>query len=700
MRRIPITEELLTGEARIVRQAGTEAVEARKPDAEVVGADVRGAEDVCLRLGREGAGLDVTWLGDVPERYLVFWLEAETEHSVPLWLQVYSKREESGEAVFDIRFGVLPGVRTGICLDLNWLDAHVLFPETCPGQLKLVCHGRRVEREEIERIELVTLPLDADIRMRWSDLCLTEEYPEAQIPVDGSGLPDACLVDELGQSRRKEWGSKLHGVEELRRMLLAQEQEVTDGYPFADWSAYGGWKKKRLTEGSGFFSRKKEDGRWWLVDPEGYAFFSMGPDCVVARSDCRIDGVEKWMEWLPDREDPAYGAMYREQAGWPQGDVRRRTCTLFSFEQANLYRAFGEDWYGKWKRMIPGQLRKYGMNTLGNWSDEKLLGTTGTPYVTSLPHFPGTEQTIFRDFPDVFSEEYRRNARKSARALEARKDDPLMIGYFLRNEPAWAFVDHLVLADEVLYNPAQTACRRELIRTLAKKYGEIGRLNDAWNSSFASFEDLKGSLAHVSERTEASCRDMHEFSRRMMEEYVGVPARACREVDQNHMILGMRWAWISDPDVICGWENFDVFSINCYSFDPTPAIQNVVELGVDLPVMIGEFHFGALDAGPTSTGLEGVAGQRDRGIAYRRYVERVASHPHGVGCHYFQCYDQFVLGRFDGENYNIGLFDICSQPYPEMMQAVRACSAGIYEVAAGEKEPTQERARETAMIAF
>lgn len=231
------------------------------------------------------------------------------------------------------------------------------------------------KREEIERIELVTLPLDADICMRWSDLYLTEEYPEAQIPVDGSGLPDACLVDELGQSRQKEWGSKLHGV-------------------------------------------------------------------------------EKWMEWLPDREDPVYGAMYREQAGWPQGDVRRRTCTLFSFEQANLYRAFGE------------------------------------------------------------------------------------------------------------------------------------------------------------------------------------------------------------------------------------------------------FHFGALDAGPTSTGLEGVAGQRDRGIAYRRYVEYVASHPHGVGCHYFQCYDQFVLGRFDGENYNIGLFDICSQPYPEMMQAVRACSAGIYEVAAGGKEPTQERARETAMIAF
>src|SRR5699024_7434298 len=87
------------------------------------------------------------------------------------------------------------------------------------------------------------------------------------------------------------------------------------------------------------------------------------------------------------------------------------------------------------------------------------------------------------------------------------------------------------------------------------------------------------------------------------------------------------------------------------------------------PVMIGEFHFGALDRGPTATGLEGVQTQSERAKAFRYYCERVAAHPCGVGCHFFQCYDQFVLGRFDGENYNIGLFDICSRPYPEMFDA-------------------------------
>ena len=149
-----------------------------------------------------------------------------------------------------------------------------------------------------------------------------------------------------------------------------------------------------------------------------------------------------------------------------------------------------------------------------------------------------------------------------------------------------------------------------------------------------------------------------------------------------------------------GWENFDVFSINCYAVDPTSAIQNIVDLGVDLPVMIGEFHFGALDAGLPATGLEGVLSQRDRGIAYRHYCEKAAAHPNGVGCHYFQCYDQFVLGRFDGENYNIGLFDICSQPYPDMMEQIKLCSSEIYEVADGQKEPCEEKADSIPMIAY
>ena len=108
----------------------------------------------------------------------------------------------------------------------------------------------------------------------------------------------------------------------------------------------------------------------------------------------------------------------------------------------------------------------------------------------------------------------------------------------------------------------------------------------------------------------------------------------------------------------------------------------------------------ALDTGLSATGLEGVLTQKDRGKAYRYYCERVAAHPNGVGCHYFQCYDQFVLGRFDGENYNIGLFDICSRPYQDMASYVKQCSEAMYEIADGTKVPTDEKAESIPMIAY
>lgn len=619
-----------------------------------------------LRLSESGAGFCIPQLLTCGERFLTFRAQVLETHSLALNLLVYVRGEE--EPAFTVRLGLLPGVETNVFLDLAWMDAHELFPKSLPGMLKIVCHGRRVSREEIERIVLASMPAFHAVRLKLWDLTLTEELPE------GQELPDRKLIDRFGQSKWKDWTGKTKEEAELGRALEAQAAGGGEGgYPFVDWSVYGGWKKKRLTGGTGFFSRQKENGKWWLTDPLGYAFFSMGPDCVRPGEYCRTKGVEKWLEAEPETE---------------------------SFYTENLRRAFGAGWYEKWEGMMERQLKAHGMNTQGNWSDARILGKMRIPYVTSLPEFPATEQKIFRDFPDVLSEEYRQQAKRCAQALRERREDPLMIGYFLRNEPAWAFVDHLVLADEVLYNPARTACREALIGFLRERYREIGALNRAWNCAYADFDDLYQPQENVSRRSRQAEADMKEFSGRLLRAYVEIPARECRKADPNHMILGMRWAWISDPDLVTGWENFDVFSINCYAVDPTEHIQRVADLGVDLPVMIGEFHFGALDAGLPATGLEGVASQRDRGIAYRYYCESVAAHPCGVGCHYFQCYDQFALGRFDGENYNIGLFDICSRVHPEMMEQIRACSGEVYEVADGKKARCTEKAASIPMIAY
>jgi hypothetical protein len=322
------------------------------------------------------------------------------------------------------------------------------------------------------------------------------------------------------------------------------------------------------------------------------------------------------------------------------------------------------------------------------------------PYVTTLPFFPTTERHIFRDFPDVFSPEYRASAKKAAQFLKKYINDSYMIGYFLGNEPAWAFAEGIIIADEVLYDESDSECKKELIRYLKNKYEDIQKLNAAWDETYDSFAELWKSQKNVSQKSDESHDDMVAFSKIMLEQYVAIPSEECADADPNHMNLGIRWAWIPNEIVVTGWQHFDVFSINCYALDPTEDLDKVRNFNVDLPIIIGEFHFGALDAGPTATGLEAVVSQKDRGIAYRHYCEKAAAHPNGVGCHYFQCYDQFALGRFDGENYNIGLFDICSLPYEDMMEHVKEAAANVYEVADGKKKPYDEVPESIPMIAY
>ena len=86
--------------------------------------------------------------------------------------------------------------------------------------------------------------------------------------------------------------------------------------------------------------------------------------------------------------------------------------------------------------------------------------------------------------------------------------------------------------------------------------------------------------------------------------------------------------------------------------------------------MVGEFHFGALDAGLPATGIRGVTTQKERGKAINAYIDNAKNTGCCVGAHYFQLNDQPYLGRFDGENYNIGFVDICCKEYTDVTDII------------------------------
>ncbi|MDD4368759.1 MAG: hypothetical protein PHP39_07465 [Oscillospiraceae bacterium] len=620
-------------------------------------------------------------------------------NSMILLLNVYVSGEVN--PAFFIRLGLLPALKARLCLDLNWLDGRVLFAEPTPGSLKIVCHGRPVERSEITRVELAFPARAASAVLGLGSILCSEAAP-ADYP-----LPRQVLVDRFGQNACRDWPQKVRSERQLQQRLnelLEQTANPTDmtagAEPLPRLDRWGGSLALPLTAPGQYFRTVKKAGRWWLADPDGYAFFSVGPDCAGLATDCRVDGLAPLLEWLPDPADPQYKTMFK--SGSPLGSAERcqRQPLMFSYLQANLQRAWGSTWYSRWQQLLCGSLKQNGLNTLGNWSDPALCALGELPYVTTLPTFPTTSHCIFRDFPDVFSPEFEQAAAQAAASLRPYRGDPALIGYFLRNEPAWAFVDHLSIAEVLLQDEEPSFSKAALIDYLRERYLTPADLAAAWQLPLADFSDLLRPRDHAGRCSDQAARDLSAFSRIMIERYVRIPSQACRREDPDHLNLGLRWAWISDPDLVCGWEHFDVFSVNCYAETPVAILKQIRQLNVDLPVMIGEFHFGALDAGPTATGLEAVRTQQDRALAYQIYCEAAAAQPNCIGCHYFQCYDQFTLGRFDGENYNIGLYDICSQPYAAMARATRKVAARMYPLMAGQLSPFTAAVDRVPMIAY
>jgi hypothetical protein len=71
-------------------------------------------------------------------------------------------------------------------------------------------------------------------------------------------------------------------------------------------------------------------------------------------------------------------------------------------------------------------------------------------------------------------------------------------------------------------------------------------------------------------------------------------------------------------------------------------------------------------------------------------VEHGLSRNELIGVHYFQWLDQPIFGRFDGENYNIGVLSLTHGPYMEKVEAMKQTNLNIYEIITGKIPLYQE----------
>jgi hypothetical protein len=607
----------------------------------------------------------------------------EMPYSVTVWIHFFERGRLETPKISS-KMGILPGLPTRIVVPLEYLDGQTFFMARQERRLKGCMPGSRLPRERIGR---VTLELSPDTEGFESELVLSNLNLMKERP---KPLPKSKpVVDSLGQWKARDWPGKTTSEKEMSANLKRLSEESSDNTYPDSWSAYGGWKGKRFNK-TGFFRTQFDGRRWWLVDPEGFAFFSTGIDVVNPESSGPVSGMKDLLEWLPDRNgifDPAF--------------EKRGEWISFSYYTANLIRAFGRDWEADWRTLTANLMKGWRFNTIGNWSDRDFINAARIPYVLPLHGFPSTGVLLYRDFPDVFSQEFRDNSVKFSDQMAVLKDDPNLIGYFLDNEPLWAFGRNNV-ASEMLASPAPSETKKRFAGWLKEKYdGDDSRFSSAWNLTAGSIESLLSKpVVDAASLSECAREDCWTFTKIMVREYLRRPSDALRKIAPNHMNLGIRYASISSDLCYEASDCFDVFSINMYLEKPDDGIINEITRRTGKPVMIGEFHHGSIDRGLPSTGIWGVASQAERGVAYRYYMEQGAALPSLVGIHLFQYNDQPVLGRFDGENYNIGLVDVCLKPYTEFTDRVREVNGGIYEVVSGKRKPSSERARTIPAIYF
>ena len=443
------------------------------------------------------------------------------------------------------------------------------------------------------------------------------------------------LVDRFGQYTHADWPGKVVSEEDLARAWASEDEALK--VPFRDRCPYGGFASTSA-KATGFFRVEQIDGRWWFVCPDGHVFYSAGVNGVGVGSTTRVEGREDLFEALPPADLLP-----------PSGD--RRGPLGGSFHTWNLLRRHGDDWRPQWALTAARRLAAWGFNSIHYWGPRSMDATEPrVPYAQMLRGWQ-TEASIM-GMPDVYAEDFRRRVEEAAASqLGPRRDDPLMLGYFIGNEPPWPHRESQ-LVDLILAGPD----------------GEMRRRLEA---------HLAG--GDTTERRTA-------FVLAAFDRYLEVINAATERHAPNHLNLGMRFGGDPDEALMAAARGFDVFSLNIYRYAPPREVLDRAYGLTQRPMLIGEFHIGVPERG-LSPGLVQAMNEAERAIAYRYYVEQSAAHPAMVGTHWFQWLDQPVTGRMDGENYSIGLVDVTDRPHAELVEAAKRAHERLLDVHGGRVPP-------------
>jgi hypothetical protein len=413
---------------------------------------------------------------------------------------------------------------------------------------------------------------------------------------------------------------------------------------------------RAIAHGSGFFRTAEVDGRWWLVDPEGKPFFAVGTDHVN------------------------YHAHFCEKLGY--APYSRNVQAKFGSAEA-------------WAMSAIERLKAWGFNELPvghspslrhHGLPHMLFGSLGASFARREWI---CEPDSWTGFPDVFSPHWESHCRITAReTIRDSRGDPWCIGTFIDNELEW-YGKKGQLVDEVFQRGPQQPAKQALWKWLLKEYGTVTEVNNSLATHYADEADFLAST-NVPKPSATLTHVRDGFLALIAERYFGVAARALREADPDHLVLGCRFAGrVPVPVLAAAGKYNDIFTFNTYprvdfenvwSPDGTGGVVERVPRELSeyfavarKPILITEWSFPALDSGlPCQHGAGmRVDTQEQKASCYRIFVNAMADLPFLIGYDYFMWVDEPASGISTSfpEDSNYGLVNEKDEIYEVLVKA-------------------------------
>lgn len=558
----------------------------------------------------------------------------------------------------------------------NKFDVDVLIKiigarNVLPTPVKLTAN-----QSKMVEISLIDLPLTARIPNIYSPNYIRIEVRNDQdnykLIVDKIALVQTAdsvrgaIVDAFGQRKTTDWPGKVKSEEFFKTAAEKELKELEKLSEMPERDKFGGWLKGQKFKATGFFRLEKvtENGteRWWFVTPEGTVFWSLGVTGVRPKHPrADVTPVTGERRHLYDTLPPNEGVY--KQAYEKNGE-------LFSFYSWNMIRKYSS--VDKWSEMVYKRLPKWGLNSIGNWSEVEMLKTSPIPFTHSFKTNSIEEFTLDNHIADVFNPEWEKHIDTLMASATEFKDNPYLIGYFVDNEAGWGNPQLLEKT------PKGYALRKEWSNKMQQKYKKIDALNKAWTTDFKDWNDVENMEKAL--ENETFKKDMVEFETHFADTYFKLITKTLRKYDTNHLYLGCRFTKRVKPEHIVrtAGKYSDVITVNVYSLYPARERMQKWHDYSGRPILIGEHHLPLNTIRQLPPNYQTFT-ENERIKYYPEYIKAFAEMPFSLGCHWYQHADQQLTGRsMDGENQVVGIVDVTDQPHKHMVEAMRIAGKEIY----------------------